>query len=190
MNPQMVADRINRHKAMLIQNDGGITFSGGEPLMQPDFVMAVRQALPDLHACIETSGHANTDIFQHVIDAMDLTILDIKLMNPVLHKKYTGVDNTLIQSNLSWLISTGKLFRVRIPLIPTLTDTREHLSLVAKRLRGVKSLEKVELMRYNHAAGSKYASVGLAFHALWPENHQPFIHTEVFEELNIPCIIL
>ena len=82
---------------------GGFTFSGGEPLMQKEFLLELSRELKDYHLCIETSGFANSEVFKEVIDVMDFIIMDIKIADSKLHKKYTGVDNELILKNFEIL---------------------------------------------------------------------------------------
>ena len=190
MEPQQAAERILRQEKLLRMNGGGVTFSGGEALLQPDFVLAVRRLLPALHACIETSGYAEEADFLRVVREMDLVMLDLKLMDDALHRRYTGVSNAHVLRNLAALISLGKPFRIRVPLISTVSDTRENLAAVAHSLRGAKHLEKVELMRYNRAAGAKYAGAGMSYTVSFPEAQEPQTHLDIFREANIPCDVL
>jgi len=171
-------------------NGGGVTFSGGEVLMQGEFVTAVRKLVPDVHALIETSGFAKEDIFRSVVEAMDMVIMDIKIVDPALHKKYTGVDNAMILHNLEVLKGMNKLFRIRVPLIPTVNDTYENMEATAKLLEDAEMLEKVELMRYNKAAGAKYSGVGMEYKVDFPEDRDPVIIREPFERRGIRVDVL
>jgi pyruvate formate lyase activating enzyme len=190
MNAGEAAERILRNEVLLKMNGGGVTFSGGEPLTQLDFMLDVRARLPGLHACMETSGFAPREDFLAAARAMDLVIMDAKVMDPVLHKKYTGVDNALILGNLDTLAGLGKPFRIRVPLIPGVNDNEKNMRGLARRLQGAKELEKVELMRYNQAAGAKYAGLAMSYNPTFPEGQQPLILKHVFEEENIPCGVL
>lgn len=190
MSAQEVAVRIQRHETLLRLNHGGITFSGGEPLMQADFVLAVRALLPCLHAAIETSGYAPSPLFQKVVAAMDLVIMDIKIVDPLLHVKYTGVQNDVILKNLTLLKGMNKPMRIRVPLIPTVNDTPENMTALAALLKDAKNLEKVELMRYNQAAGAKYAGLGMLYQVDFPEKQPPRLLTEIFKEVGILCDVL
>ncbi|MDD3242461.1 MAG: glycyl-radical enzyme activating protein [Eubacteriales bacterium] len=185
-----VAARIRRVAPLLAMNGGGVTFTGGEALMQSDFVLAVRRALPDVHACIETCGYAPKEDFLRVCREMDLVILDIKLVDTALHKRYTGADNALILANLEALKASGIPFRVRIPLIPTVNDTQENLEATAKLLTDAPQLEKVELLPYHRAAGGKYASLGMAYRPSFPENIPPRADVEIFAKYGIKAGIL
>ncbi|MEA5014212.1 MAG: glycyl-radical enzyme activating protein [Candidatus Limiplasma sp.] len=187
---QAVARRVLANGELLRLNGGGVTFSGGEPLLQPDFLLELRQEMASLHACVETSGYAKEEDFRRVAQAMDLVILDVKLADPLGHRRYTGVDNGPILANLRWLKESGKPFRIRVPLIPTLTDSLENLQATARLLAGAKALEKVELLPYHKAAGAKYASVGLAYRPPFPVDHPPQIHTQPFTDLGMEVTVL
>ena len=155
MTAEAVAEKIRPSLPVLQLNGGGVTFTGGEVLMQPDFVLAVRALLPEAHAAIETSGYAQPEVFQRVAKAMDLVIMDVKLTDPALHRRWTGVDNGPILRNLDWLKKSGIPFWIRIPLIPTVNDTEENMRRTAALLQGAARLERVELLPYHKTAGAK-----------------------------------
>ena len=185
-----VAAKIRKQAKVLNMNGGGVTFSGGEVLMQADFVVAVRRLVPEVHALIETSGFAQLEVFAKLAGAMDMVIMDVKIVDPALHKRYIGVDNALILQNLEQLKNMNKLFRIRVPLIPTVNDTMENMEATARLLEGAHMLEKVELLRYNKAAGAKYGGVGLTYAPDFPEQQEPNIFREPFERRGIRVDIL
>ena len=190
MTADEVADKIRKQAKILAMNGGGVTFSGGEVLLQSDFVVAVRRLLPDVHALIETSGYAKEEIFRKTAEAMDMVIMDVKIVDPALHKKYTGVDNALILHNLEALKDMNKPFRIRVPLIPTVNDTYENMESTAKLLEGATMLEKVELLRYNKAAGAKYSGVDMEYRVDFPEEKEPEIIMEPFVKRGIRVEVL
>lgn len=190
MSAREVAEKINKQAKILAINGGGVTFSGGEVLLQSEFVIAVRKLVPDVHALIETSGFASAEVFTRLAEVMDMVIMDVKIVDPVLHKKYTGVDNAPILRNLEILKGMGKPFRIRVPLIPTVNDTLENMEATARLLEGADQLEKVELMRYNKAAGAKYSGVGMKYEPDFPEQQEPQIFREPFEKRGIQVDIL
>lgn len=190
MTAKQVADKIRRQAKVLAMNGGGVTFSGGEVLMQSDFVIAVRKLVPEVHALIETSGFASEEKFTRLAEAMDMVIMDVKIVDPALHKRYTGVDNAPILRNLEVLKGMNKPFRIRVPLIPTVNDTLENMEATARLLEGADMLEKVELMRYNKAAGAKYGGVGLNYAPDFPEQQEPRVFREPFEKRGIKVEIL
>jgi len=185
-----VAEIIRRNAPLLRLNDGGVTFSGGEVLMQAEFVIAVRALIPDVHALIETSGYGNPKVFKRLIDAMDMVIMDLKIIDPELHRKYIGSDNAVILENLETLKQSGKLFRIRIPLIPGVNDTYENMEKTAFLLKDCKNIEMVELMRYNKAAGAKYDGVGMSYNPDFDTSKEPQIFTEPFERYGIRTGVL
>jgi pyruvate formate lyase activating enzyme len=89
-----LAERLRR-SSFLYGEDGGVTFSGGEPLAQPEFVLEMIAALKPIHLAVQTSGHAPAAVFQSIVEAVDLVMLDIKHSDPEIHKRFTGVDNSL-----------------------------------------------------------------------------------------------
>ncbi len=138
---------------------GGFTFSGGEPLFQPDFLLALIDELKGYNLCIETCGFAAKDVFKSVIDKLDYVIMDVKLADGALHKKYTGQDNAPILENLGYLKSCGKPHIIRTPLIPNITDTAENLSAIEKLIGG----SPWEKLPYNALAGAKYKTLGMKY---------------------------
>lgn len=138
---------------------GGITFSGGEPLLQYEFLLLVIENLKGINLCIETSGFAHPDIFKKVISKLDFVIMDIKIADTDLHKKYTGVNNELILQNFDYLKKSGKPYLIRTPLIPNITDTTENIDKI-KKIIGDSPWEKIP---YNSVAGAKYKMLGLEY---------------------------
>ena len=103
---------------LLAASGGGYTLSGGEPLAQPDFAAELIERLRPSHIALETSGFAPSAVFSRVCSLVDLVMIDIKQVDPVVHRAMTGVENRQILANLRDLIETGRPFIARIPLIP------------------------------------------------------------------------
>lgn len=156
---KQVAYELIKTAEVLMDSFGGFTLSGGEPMMQKDFVLELCKYLKDYHLCIETSGYADSEIFKEIIDVMDYVIMDIKIANSDLHKKYTGVYNDLILNNFEILKNSGKPYLIRTPLIPSITDTEKNLSEI-KEIIGDSPWEKIP---YNQMAGAKYKMLGLEY---------------------------
>lgn len=138
---------------------GGFTFSGGEPLAQPEFLLSLLGQLQDYNLCIETSGFASGDVFRAVTEKLDFVIMDIKLFDSQLHKQYTGQNNRCILDNFKYLKSCGKPHLIRTPLIPGITDTDENLSTI-RQLIGDSPWEQLP---YNPLAGAKYPMLGMEY---------------------------
>ena len=154
-----LAEKIRSYKPFFENCGGGVTFSGGEPLLQADFVAETEALLPDIHKTLQTSGFASKQSFEKVLNNTDYVLMDIKLANSDAHKKYTGQSNEPILNNFKILKQSGKPFAVRVPLIPNITDTPENLKGIAE----IVGDSPVEVMRYNPFAGAKYKNVGLEF---------------------------
>ena len=149
-----------KESAYILGNSfGGFTFSGGEPLAQPEFLFELIEELNGYNLCIETSGFADSKTFKTVIEKLDFIIMDIKLADFNVHKKYTGSGNDKILKNFEILKNSGKPYIIRTPLIPDITDTKDNLKKIEKII-GDSSWEKLP---YNAAAGAKYKMLGLEY---------------------------
>lgn len=151
MTAEQLAERLLRNKVFW-GKQGGVTFSGGEPLLQAAFISEVLNLLDDVPAAIETSGYAPPEVFRSVISKMSLVYMDIKLADDTLHKKYTGVSNVRILENLEQLRKSGIPCVIRTPLIPGITDTSENLEAIKELVADLPH----ELLPYNSMAGAKY----------------------------------
>lgn len=154
-----LAEMMISNAKILKTMDGGVTFSGGEPLTQADFVCAVSDRLSDIHLAIQTSGYADFETYRRVISRMDYVMQDIKLADDNMHIKYTGVSNKKILKNIEWLKKSGKEFVLRVPQIPGITDTEENLKEIKRIAEGVNP----ELLPYNKLAGAKYEMLGMKY---------------------------
>lgn len=191
MEAEELADKLLRDEAIFRMNRGGVTFTGGEPLLQVRFLAEVlRRIHPHIHCAMETSGYASEKMFRMVLEHLDYVLFDCKQTDDVLHRRYTGVSNAPILRNLEVLKESGKEFVVRIPLIPEVNDTMENMKRVAKLLKDAKSLKRVELLRYNKLAGAKYEMVGMTYNPSFDINVMPVCHTEAFDEEGIGVMVL
>jgi pyruvate formate lyase activating enzyme len=180
-----LAQLLNQQAALLRANDGGITFSGGEPLFQADFVAEVMEALDDVHILLDTCGQGTEENLLRLLMQTDLVYYDLKLIDRELHRHYTGYDNDLILQNLQVLSGSGVPFVIRVPLVPGVTDTNENLSGIARAVQGLPGLVEVDLLPYNRAAGAKYAYAGMEFKPDYDEKRPVNLNTKVFEQAGI-----
>ena len=155
----VLAQELEQSALVLGDNFGGFTFSGGEPLAQPEFLLEVINNLPGYHFCIQTSGYADSDVFSKVLDKIDYVFMDIKLADDAEHKLYTGVSNKKILKNLEILRQSGKDCCIRTPLIPGITDNRENLDAIKALIGDMKH----ELLDYNPFAEAKYKMLGASY---------------------------
>ena len=184
-SPQELAALLNRQSVILKANEGGVTFSGGEPLMQAHFVAEAIDILDDLHVVLDTSGYGREQDFRMLLGRVDLVYYDLKLIDPQAHQYYTGSPNNKILDNLQVLSASGVPFVIRVPLVPGVTDTRENLSAIARTIQTLPGLIQVSLLPYNRAAGAKYESLGMEFHPDYDETNPVNMQTDCFHELGI-----
>jgi pyruvate formate lyase activating enzyme len=183
--PADLACLLNRQKTILDANEGGVTFSGGEPLMQAAFLAEVIGLLDRLHVLLDTSGYGSEQSFRSLLPLVNLVYYDVKIMDPLAHRRYTGCDNDLILSNLKVLSASGTPFVIRVPLVPGVTDTNENLRSIAKMACDLPGLLEVNLLPYNRAAGAKYAACGKEFAPDYDESQPVNANVTFFHQLGI-----
>jgi glycyl-radical enzyme activating protein len=149
---------VERDVAYYRRTGGGLTLSGGEPLAQPQFALALLNAAraAGIHTCLDTCGHAAGRHVRAAAEVTDVFLFDFKVADPSRHWKLTGETNALILDNLSLLDDLGAHIILRCPLIPNLNDTADHLSAIATLSRAFESIRLVEILPY-HAMGLEKA---------------------------------
>jgi pyruvate formate lyase activating enzyme len=142
---------------------GGLTLSGGEPLLQLSFSAALLRSCKEnnIHTCVETSGYVSPRQFKDVLSWMDILLFDYKITGAGNHEKYTGVPNKVILENLDLAYCLGVPIILRCPIIPDVNDTKEHF-------RGIRALDLkypnlagIEIMPYHALGNSKRLSIGM-----------------------------
>ena len=182
-----LAGRLLRDREILEMNGGGITLSGGEPTMQPDFALDLLERIAPMHRAIETCGFCDPEIFRRFLDRLDFVLMDVKLVDPAQHKAWTGQDNAPILQNLDQLKRSGLPFVIRIPLIPGVNDTYQNLSDTAELLTGAPGLQYVELLPYHQTAGAKYDMVGREYDPGFDTAQAPNKDLSPFLDRGIPA---
>jgi pyruvate formate lyase activating enzyme len=159
---EAVMAEIKREIPFYDESHGGVTFSGGEPLMQPTFLSTLLSACraEEIHTVVDTSGFANWNVFEQILENVDLFLYDLKHMNSRRHREATGVPNEVILENLRHLIAAGAKCTVRIPLVPGINDDEKNLLESGDFLAGLSKIESVELMGYHDIAQAKYEALG------------------------------
>ena len=181
--------KLLKNKSIL-ENGGGITFSGGEPFFQSDFLFSCLEYLKgNLHTAIQTSGYCDKDIFKKALTLADFFLFDLKIIDEKKHKKYTGVSNKKILKNFSLLTNNRVDFVVRVPLIPGVTDTDENLEAIAKLL-SASSVNYIELLPYNKMAGGKYKMVMREYSPDFDETKEVSFGEEIFRKQNIKIKVM
>ena len=143
------------------RSGGGLTLSGGESLLQPDFGVALLRAAKDmgLTTAIETTGFAGFDVIERFLKYLDYVLMDIKHMNPQKHKKFIGHTNELVLENAKRIKDSGANLTIRVPVIPTFNNTVEEISEIAKFAKSL-GVEKLHLLPYHRMGEDKYAGLG------------------------------
>ncbi|MFA7160901.1 MAG: glycyl-radical enzyme activating protein, partial [Kiritimatiellia bacterium] len=158
------AVRIAAEDRSFFENSGGgVTLSGGEPLAQPGFCVALLAALKkeNIHTAVDTCGFAPWSVMAAVLPFTDIFLFDVKHGDSAMHQKLTGRDNKPILDNLRRLSAHNARIEVRIPLVPGCNDAESDLREIGRALGGLK-IEKAKLLPYHSLARSKYRSLGMA----------------------------
>ena len=145
---------------------GGVTFSGGEPLLHPDFIIEIAREYraQGLNAAVETCGCVPWETFERVRPWIDLFLFDLKFMDGEKHLQYCGVGNELILSNLRRLCGAGSRVTVRIPIIPGVNDTLKDVDQMGRFLAGLKDrIEGVHCLPYHNMGFSKYEALDMDY---------------------------
>ena len=188
--PESLVSRLMSYSKILVLNEGGITFSGGEPLFQPQFLAACLTLLKRrIHTAVQTSGFAAPEVFGMILPLTDYMLFDLKLMDPILHRKWCGADNHLIHQNYLALVRSGKPFVTRIPLIPGVTDTYSNLLAICSFLKDAR-VQYAEVLPYNKLAGSKYAGLLRKYDPGFDEAEEVSARKELFAQFGIRIKIL
>lgn len=158
-----VLDEVLKDKLFYETSGGGLTLSGGEPLLAIDFTAALLEAAKraSLHCVVETSGYADPANFRRIRPYVDLFIFDCKEVDPARHIEFTGVSNELILKNLRALVETGASVVLRCPIIPGYNDRREFFEGIASLWRELGRLKGVELMPYHRLGENKMERMGI-----------------------------
>ncbi len=186
---------IERERIHIDHSGGGVTFSGGEPLAHPGFLLKMLKACEEkgLHKTVDTCGFTETETLLEVAKHTDLFLFDLKLMDPVKHKKWTGLSNKLILQNLRILTESGANINIRIPFIRnvnsdhnTITEMAEFIS----KLPGKKPF--VNILPYHNIAASKYNKLGEKYKELnmaEPTEEEQNRALSIFQKLGIDAEI-
>jgi pyruvate formate lyase activating enzyme len=155
---------IAKEQVFIDESGGGVTFSGGEPLVQLDFLDAALTACREreIHTAVDTSGYAPRSAFARVADRVDLFLYDLKLIDDQAHRKYTGVSNALIHENLRFLVERGRSVVIRIPVVPGFTGADSNIAGIADLLVAIGGIDTIHLLPYHKAASGKYNRLRLA----------------------------
>ena len=147
------------------ESGGGVTFSGGEPLMQAEFVSACMEACKQrgFHTALDTCGHGSAEVMIVCAEHADLILYDLKLVDAGRHERHVGVSNSLILDNLERLDGLGKRIWVRVPVVPGVNDHEEDVTAIANLVRSLRTCPPVQLLPYHRIGSDKYERLGLRY---------------------------
>ena len=153
-----LADELLKNADIMKQSGGGVTFSGGEPLAQAEFLLELIPLLKEkgVNVAIETSGYADVETYRSVIEEMDFVYQDVKLLDEIEFRNWTGGNQKIVLDNISWLRKSGVPFAFRVPLIPGVNDSES----CREWFRAFAGDDMIEYLPYNNAAGAKYRMLG------------------------------
>lgn len=157
---------VDEERVFFDQSGGGVTISGGEPLLQPAFLIALLDELGrrSVHRTVDTTGFCKSELLLRVAERTDLFLYDLKHMDPLQHKKWTGVDNRIILENLQILANTGTAINIRIPLIKGINDSQQNIEQTATYVAGLSGGKKrVNILPFHNIGASKYTKLGETF---------------------------
>jgi len=194
MTVDEVFDELKNHIPIFDESTGGVTFSGGEPLMQPHFVLQLlkRCHANEIHTAIDTCGFASQETISLVLPYTNLFLFDLKLISPAKHEMFTGQTNHVILKNLFYLEQNNANVLVRIPLIPGITDDEANLAAIKAIIKPLGCVKRIDLLPYHHLAKDKYRRMNIPYGL---EHIEPYTDERlaeiksIFNDLEIPVSI-
>ncbi|MCH7658022.1 MAG: glycyl-radical enzyme activating protein [Bacteroidetes bacterium] len=164
MSVDEVIREIEKDKIFYKESGGGVTFSGGEPFLQYEFLGYLLHACKHkgIHTAVDTTGYIKREKFESIYKLSDLFLYDLKHMDERLHKKYTGVSNKLIIENLEWLSERKRKIIIRFPVVPGYNDSEKNIDLMRLLLEKLyPNVNQIDLLPYHRMSGSKAERFGL-----------------------------
>jgi len=152
-----VMSEIEKDVVFYDQSGGGATFSGGEPLMQPEFLLELlgQCRRRGIHTAVDTTCHADTSVLERISQQMDLFLCDLKHMDPDIHQDFTGVRNDLILYNIKWLSDAGKRITIRIPIVPGFNNDKSNIEATAEFVKSLNNVTRIDILPYNSGGNEK-----------------------------------
>lgn len=163
MSADEIVSKVKRFKPYF-KETGGVTFSGGEPLLQKEFLLEILKACKDenIHTCVDTAGYAKGD-FSDILKYIDLILFDIKHEDLDMYKKITYKDQDVSLDFLSQAQKAGVPLWIRHVVVPRLTDDEEHIKNLGKFISTLENVEKIELLPFHQLGANKYQGLGIKY---------------------------
>ena len=195
MTTREILDEVESDAPFYNNSGGGMTLSGGEPALHPEFASDLLEEARarGLHNCLDTSGHCSWEVLQRLLKNTDIVLYDLKHIDPKMHERGTGVSNELILRNLALLVGSGVETWVRIPTIPDFNDTMSFHKATAEMLAGLPgSVARIDLLPFHNYCQDKYGWLGVEWEFGEVESVDPFmvrVFTECYREMGLPVTI-
>lgn len=185
---------VIRDKPFYQNSGGGITASGGEPLLQADFIAELFKRCREinLNTCLDTCGYADADAWKKVLPYINLVLYDLKLMDPSAHLKWTSKSNVKVLRNIRLAAASGVSVIVRIPVIPGINDSKDNMEAAARFCTNT-NINEVNLLPYHRFGESKYAMLDRRYHfskLSRPELHELEKLADIFKSSGLDCKIV
>ena len=189
-----VMEVIKKDYTYYRRSGGGLTLSGGEALLQPEFAVALLQACQEygINTAIESTAFSDYDVVSRYLPFLDTFLLDIKHINSKKHEMFTGKPNELILQNARRIAETGTNLIVRVPVIPTFNHTREEIQQIAAFAKTLPGVKELHLLPYHRLGQDKYAGLGREYtlaDIVPPDNASMEMLQEAVMELGLQCQI-
>ncbi|GGA71803.1 hypothetical protein GCM10011369_11990 [Neiella marina] len=157
---------LYRDKSLYQKSDGGVTFSGGEPMLQTDYIRSLLPYLKreNIHVAIDTAGNVPSSAYQSLSDEVDLFLFDLKIIDPVKHRQHTGVSNKQILKNFTQLVARQQPIELRLPVIKGINDSEADIKQLASFLLSLPqraSITELKVLPYHAMGRSKYQQLGM-----------------------------
>jgi pyruvate formate lyase activating enzyme len=162
MTVEDVMKEIRKDVVFYNQSNGGVTFSGGEPLLQSEFLLALLKACRQegIHTTVDTAGFTTASILKSIAEYADLFLYDLKILDESKHREFTGVSNQIILNNLRLLVEWKRQVVVRVPFIPTINDNEENIRALGEFLHSLKAIQELHILPYHKSGIEKYQRAG------------------------------
>lgn len=162
--PEDLLKKILKYKPYFIKSGGGVTFSGGDPLMQPEFLIEILKLCKDngIHTTLDTSGYGKGQ-YEEILKYTDLILFDIKHITKEGYKSLTGQDGSEAWRFLEAAEKQGTKLWIRHVVVPGITSEEEHIKKLAEIIKKIKNVEKIELLPYHTLGVNKYDTMGIPY---------------------------
>lgn len=157
-----VLEAVLRDRVFFEESGGGVTFSGGEPLLQPAFLLALLEACrrQGVHTAVDTSGFGRTEHLLAIAPLVDLFLFDLKLSDEAAHRRFTGASNTLILRNLRALSQVHSAIWIRVPFVQGVNDSPSELTAIARLAAETKGVRQLMLLPFHRMGSQKFQRLG------------------------------